>query len=459
MPVNLFSILSLLRTLPVVLLAVLAMVQLVGCTSDQPNTMGMDLVRTEFEVELEPLDITNTTMYSTLSINDADVPYDEQEALYLGSQGGNSSSILANFSFDDIFTEDFVDTLFTEEHITSVNLRIMVLNDYQSLGVGEEDKSGEKGLNKDFLFYQLEAPFDSTAYPGPEPDHFPEILNEGGDPDEGNSFKVSLPIYTSNFLQWVEQGGLIGFMLTEGNSTEQGFMGYASRDMRHGGSTLGDVHEDVPLGLSLQVNFDNNQVLSLESVADISTFHEISDIPEDSADGFALRTVLRSYPLLRFDYSTLPDNIFINRAVLQVAIDTLASFGHTDGIFASEIDTSFFAARYDTMLLSDLEENVMSFSGMGDTGLNPLKDPFSHLNVTTSIQRVVNDAYEGERGFIITGTELYTASYFSSYFVTAPDIYFVEYRFHGTNDPDPNLRPMLKIYYSTVDEFQGGGAQ
>lgn len=451
MPEQFLTSRSLLRPL----LMILAMGVLVGCTSDEPNTIGMGLIDTQFEIELEPMEITNTIKYSALEITDADVPFDMQEVLYLGSQGGNTSSALANFNFDDIYTDDFVDTLFTADHITSVNMRFMVLNDYQTLGTGVEAKSGAKGLAKDFLVYQLEAPFDSTAFPGPQPAFLPNFVNDSPDPDSGTTFKIVIPIYTAYFLQWMEQGGLIGFMVTEGNNTEEGLVGYASRDMLHGGSTLDPLFEDVPLGIILQVTFDNDSVLVIESVADISTFHETSDIPVDSADGFVMRTVLRSYPTLYFDYSTLPKDVFINRAVLHVVNDTLSSFGHVDGVIASEIDTVFFGDPYASFTLSELDDITTDFSGMGELGLDPLTHDVFQFNVTTSIQRVVNEAYEGDRGFILTGPE----EFLSSYLALDPDLYFVEYRFHGTNDPDPDRRPRLIITYSTVEEFVEGGAQ
>ncbi len=449
---------SLLRILPVILLIILATVFFVGCTSDLPNDIGVGLVETEFEVELLPLEISNTTMYSAMTIVDANVPFDQQEVLYMGSQGGNTSSILTNFDFRDIYTEEFPDTLFTQGHIVSVNMRGMVLDYYQGLGTAEGKGSEDKGLSKDFLIYQLTAPFDSTAFPGPEPAHEPEILNIISDPDPGTSFKVVIPIYTTYFLQCLEEPGLVGFLMTEGNNTEEGLVGYASRDMKHGGSTLDPVYVDVPLGMIFQVTFDTGDVLVIESVADISTFHEESDIPETSDDGFVMRTVLRSYPALRFDYSTLPKNIFINRAILQVVNDTLSSFGRLDGVIAAEVDTVFFRDSNDefpTWDVSELEDISTIFFGMGELGLDPVKDDVFQFNVTTSVQRIVNDAYEGSRGFILTGPE----GYITYYPALNPDIYFVEYHFHGTNNPDPNLRPKLLINYTTIDEFQEGGAK
>lgn len=455
MPEHILNFRSTPRLMPAALAVVLALFLLGGCTSDAPDNRGMGLVETTFEIELEPIEISNTTMYSAMDVSDADVPLDQQEVLYMGSQGGNSSSILVNFNFDDLYTEEIPDTMFTAEHITSVNMRLLVLKDYHSIGAISDTNSADKGLAKDFLVFQLEAPFDSTAFPGPEPAYYPNAWDVSTDPDPGNGDEISIQIYEAEFLLLLQEGGLQGFIITEGNATEEGLVGYSSRDLTHGGTALNPVHENTTLGVVLQISFDTNAVMAVESVADISTFHEVSDIPSDPGDGFFVRSVLRSYPALMFDYSSLPENVFVNRAVLQVVNDPTVSFGHVDGVIISEMDPTYFGDPFKSLDLEELDEQTTSFGGMGNLGLDPVTDTYFQFNVTTSIQRVVNEAYDGDRGFIFTGPE----SFHTNYPALNPDIYFFEYHFHGTNDPDPDLRPKLKITYSTVGEFLEGGAR
>lgn len=433
------------RFVPQVILLILLVGLIVsGCTSDDPNDLGTPLVPTHIDEVLVPLQITQLDQFMGKAINDLRVPIRRQEALYLGSQGGTSSSMLVNYDFSDIFTDSIPEEAYTQENIVSVNFRFLMLDYYVKRDTLAE---GEKYHE----VFQLEAPFDTTAYPGPVPPYDPTDLNIDAEPEEGNTLTIGLP--ESFFLSWVANDTLQGLMVREGSGSRPGLVGFSSRDMKHGGTTLPPVHENTVPGPALLVKFVNpDTTLVIRPVADTSTFDEILLPPIEPDDGFFMRTCLRNYPILSFDFSALPENVRINRAVLYVVNDTISSFGNLESIVVSEFDLDWIGSPHDTLPLEDLEDVVYSISGM--VSLDPTLNRVLQFNVTDAIQRVINGVYDGQRGLILTAGEDFFPSFDLS--VVDPDLYFTQFNFFGTAAAD-SLRPQLRISYSAIDELTGGG--
>ena len=276
-------------------------------------------------------------------------------------------------------------------------------------------------------------------------------LNINPVPDISSEPHISIaPVF---FLHWVEAGGQQGLMVRRGTGSQAGLMGYSARDMQHGGSTLGDLAETTLVGPVLKVKFISpDTTVSFPTYADISTFHEISTVPTDMTNGFMMRTNQRSYPAFRFDFSALPDNIFINRAILSVTNDTLTSFGNLESIVVSELPIEQFGVPGDSMPLTDLDNWTYLITGM--VNLDPILHGHMQFNVTAAIQRIVNSVYEGDKGFILTAGE----DFFPAYNISAvdPDFFFTQFNFFGTAAAD-SLRPHLRISYSSLDELTGGG--
>jgi len=423
-----------------------------GCTSDSPGLVGTGLVTAHIDSVLVPLGITTVEQYMGKNVSQVDIPVPRQEVLYLGEQGGTSSSILINYDFRGIFTPEIPAEAYTFENIVSVDLRLLMLEYYSNLNTdagGEGDET--RALGKYYEVFQLDAPFDSTAYPGPVPPHDPTDLNIA--PGLEESSYLTLPLPVSFFLGWVANDTLQGLMVGEGNGSTDGLIGFSARDMKHGGSALPPVNADIVPGPALLVKFlDPDTTLVIPPVADTSTFDTIAEAPATPDDGFMMRTCLRSYPILRFDMSSLPDNISVNRAVLYVVNDTSTSFGNLEAIVVSEYHMDWFGVPGDSIPLADLDDVTYNISGM--SSLDPTSETVLQFNVTTAVQRIVNDVYEGERGFILTAGE----DFFPNYDLSAvdPDFFLTQFNFFGTAAAD-SLRPQLRITYSSIDELTGGG--
>ncbi len=423
-----------------------------GCTSDLPNEVGTGLIDSEIDVVLAPLILEDIEIYKDKNISEADLPLAEQEVLYLGSQGGNSSSILLNYDFATVYTDSFPESAWTHGNIINVKLRFLMLEYYGHLRPGEGDSKSDKALAKIYNVFELDDEFDPAAFPGPLPDQGELNINIDDDPTDAEYLEIRLRV--SSFLSWVNAGITQGLVVSEGPGSNQGLSGFSSREMLHPASSLIDYQEDTSVAPVLLVHFaHNDSVYILEPWADTSTFHEISQAPTVADDGIMMRTCLRSYPMLRFDFSTLPPNAFINRAVLSVTNDTTASFGNLQALVISEINTDNVGVPGDSMPLADLEGAVYQISGM--VNLDPKLNEHLEFNVTTAVQRIVNNVYEGERAFIMTAGE----DFFPSYDIDAmdPDFFFTQFSFYGTSDAvADSLRPKLKISYTQMNAIEGG---
>ncbi len=424
-----------------------------GCTSDLPSDVGTGLVDAEIDVVLEPLILDDVEIYKDKNVSEADRLVHEQEVLYLGTQQGNSSSILLNYDFGNIYSLAFPESVWTAENITSVKLRLLMLEYYGHLRPGEGDTGPDKVLAKYYDVHELDNEFYPAGYPGPVPPHGDVNLNIDYQLDDSEYLEITLS--EPFFMSWVEAGITQGLVVSEGDGSVQGFTGFASREMLHPASSLIDYHEETLVAPVLMVHFaHNDSTCFIQPWSDTSTFDEISEAPTDVADGMMLRTCLRTYPMLRFDFSALPANAFINRAVLSVTNDTTRSFGNLQSMVISEIDTRYVGTPGDTMPLLDLEGAVYQISGM--VNLDPILNQYLEFNVTTAVQRVVNDVYEGERAFIMTAGEDFFPSYdFDS---VDPDFYYTQFSFFGNSDAVPDsLRPKLKISYTQMDVIEEGG--
>lgn len=428
--------------------ALLSVALLIGaCSSDDPSAVGVGLVDREIDVLLDTVDMTELSVFRQIPISEPDLPLWQQEVLYVGEAGGNASSILTQYDLDWYAGELEAQGLSVADTINTVDFRLLVLTATPVYDV-DADPAGAK-----YELYEVDAPIDSTLYPGAEPGPEGLALTSTFTATEIVS-RVEFPITPTAFKAWIAEGGIHTFLIKAAVDSKTGLVGFSSMDMKHGGSTLWETADLDVIGIAINVTFKNSDtVISIPPTLDTSTFHELYAEPSDPAGGFFLRTGLRSYPALRFDLSALPENIFINRAVLAVANDTLSSWGTLESIVVSEMDPNLFGTVGDTLTLDELGDSVYAVRGM--TSVDPRIHHKLEFNVTTSIQRMINGAYEGTRGFVLTAGEDFLPSYDTT--TLDPDFYFNQFNFYGTADPDTLLRPRLKITYSSNETIQGGG--
>ena len=430
-------------TIPAAALAVLAALA-GGCSSDLPTRVGDDLATLDVDSVLVPLDVRLLDRYSALALTDAKVPLSTQQVLYLGEQQGNRSSILVNFDFDAVFNEDFPEELYTDENIQTVKLSLTMLKFYGNA----TDTSSVRRIY--YRIYALDAPFDTTAYPGPVPAHDGRDLNADYLLEQGD--EPLIPLYKSDFLEWIATGGTRGFVIQAGAESDSGLVGFAARDLKRYTEIPPVAVGTVPAP-NFVVNFVSEDVNRLIApVADISTFDQVPPPPADPADGLLVRTCLRQVPALLFDLTKLPPDVYINRAILVLHNDTSRSFGTLQTLVVSELGLQYFGNPYDTYTLTGLGGVIYPITGTFNN--DPTYNERFDFNVTTSMQRYINGSYTDVRGFVLTADEDFLPGYDTS--TIDPDFYFNEFLFHGFGAAD-SLRPHLQITYSSVSGLGGDG--
>ena len=422
-----------------------------GCTSETQNLVGTSLISSQVDTVLRPLAIRNIADYSPAAVVDEAEPFDRAQVLYFGRQGSESSSILLNYDFSTLQAEGWLPDVVNADNITAVKLVMIRLEHYRKLpGDGRGDFHNP--ALKSYEAYQLDHTYDAQDYPGPLPPSDPLRLNE--DPQPRSTGGVTLIINTNRFLEWYAAEDSVGVMVTEGvyPDSDDGLVGYGSRDMTRF-SEPPPEWEGTTVPPKLQIEFaDTTANLIIAPYADISSFDQVDAAPTDLSTGFMLRTHLRDYPWLLFDFSKLPANVFINRAVLAVANDTTRAYGPGfEAIVVSELDSTLVPDTGDTVTTEWIGNNVYEINGR--LSLKPWETTRLDLVVTAAVQRLVNQVYTGRRGFLQTAGEAEFASVAGAGF--DPGLLMQRFWFYGDDAPADTLRPYLQITYTRTNVLTG----
>lgn len=438
--------------LAALVLAVPTVLWLGGCSSDEPNRVGAGLVDAEIDSVLVELPVNSVNAYGAVRVENGDLPLHRQQVLYMGSQGGVTSRILANYDFSDIYSDVYPASAFLPENIKTVKLSLHKLTHYKGSEV-----TGQP-VDHYYQVRQLSAPFDSLAfmgYPNPAPASGERELSAKPD----SAYQESEPgvlMVAADFLDWLSAGQTIGLIIGFDAASDSGLVGFGARELvRYSEIESVGVGTIVAPNFIVEFNDGTTPRFLLAPVADTSTFEVVPPVPTalaDIADEFVLRTCLRSYPAFDFDFSKLPDDVLINRAVLRLTNNEALAFGNSEAIVVSELDSlKLAAASSDTLTFAELD--VATYVITGQTSLDPRNVRHLAFDVTTLVQRLVNDVYADPRGLVLTAGE----DIFPTYDLTAvdPDFYFTEFHFFGTATAD-SLRPRLEITYSRHGDRMGG---
>lgn len=426
--------------------ALLAVVfQLVGgCTSDEPNPVGAT-IPPELDLE-DPVAVTVRTFAQSgsVTLTDDDVPFDESEVLYLGAEGGVESSILLTYDLSAFMDSLGVDVPVNASTVQETQLTFYRLNAYAP----EDTLTPEIELNIEM--WALADTLDTSLYPGPEPATSAFLFDEFG-----TSAVTFVDFHDYIFLDWLEDGRA-DIMIRAGAGSDPGLLGFASRDLQLN-TAMPQEWAGTKVGVTLQVTVDDLDddlepvTVSLAPVKDVSTFHVLDEAGGDLSEPFMMRTHLRESPWFRFDLSSLPEDVLVNRAVVRCAVDTTGGYGPSESVVLSEVPLSVLAG-VDTLAIQELEGVALGLGG--NTNIDPaelLSDsaPWLGFNVTMAVQRHVNGVDETEMAFMLNAGE----DMFSSWdqLLSDPEFYLTRFQFFGTGHL--HLSPYLEVTYTV---FSGG---
>jgi hypothetical protein len=440
-----------------------------GCTSEDPNPVGVDLRETSIDSSLVSLRASSVVGYGVLDVTDPDVPHDQTEVLYLGNNATESSSILASYDFTVLDHPDSAYLLpyVTVENVVAVDIVLYMLTWYEPYrGLDPPDPDDETydpvvrpwlGAQKYYDVHALVAPLDTLRYPDDEPAYEGALLSLPASEPEPASGPIFIDLSAGLVVERLLTRDPLGVIIREGTGSDPGILGFASKEMVHGGSTLPTLNAQVVLGPALRLRLDqtpdewasDRQYLILGPVADVCTWHRVEPVSTDPSDAIMVRTHLRSYPAVSFDLSALPPDVRVNRAQLVVVNDTTRSYGHRTVLTCSELPVEFAPGGRTTVGLDDFAPEVFLLDGNGTWEPEHLSEIELRFDVTQSIQRAINGAYEGERAFLLAAGEYFFPGWNAD---PDPDFWFTKWVFHGTGAA-AELQPRLEISYSRLDEL------
>ena len=450
-----------------------------GCTSDPLSAVGSGLVDDRIDSTLLELKMVTIDAFSGIQVDDDAVSLVEQQTVYMGTEANTQASLLINFDFGDIVSDDYPLELFDRDNIQTVKLSLTKLLPYSARkdSVLYDEITGEvdtiyrvptgQPLDLRYFVFELQAPFDSltyTTYPAAVPSYNGAALNSDfTESKEGE--EPTLSLYVDDLVRWVTTGAEVGIMVQLGDQSDPGLVGFASRDLK---STY---YSEIPVvavgtipGPNLIVTFEAGaDPLLIRSDADVTAYEQVDTAPTtvaEAADRFILRTGLRSYPAIRYSLDALPPNAIVNRAVLTVTNDNSTGYGPEFSVVVSEIVDTVMDNTDRRLDVSGLKDERDVYTLEFRDNLRPDVDQVIEFDVTEALQRAVNGVTAETRGLILTGVETKVPFLGTRRIppdVTLPGFYYRQMNFRGLADPDPASRPFLRVWYSVINDLTGGG--
>jgi hypothetical protein len=437
--------------------ALLVAAMLGGCTSDVENLVGTELPQAGFDSLLVPLGVDSLRDFGVVNVT-LSPPFLANEVLYFGIQGQERSSIITGYDFADLDTSLWNERTVRAENIQRVWLVLYMLSYYTSLLPSDLPA---KGLVKSYEVRELVDPPDSAAmaalYPGSPPPPTGAVVNPASLSPQPAGSEIQLELDEETFLRWFHQGTRQGVLVSQGDTGESdaGLIGFASTEMAHPGSTMDPTLVGTLVGPALHVEFiEPDTVAGILPYLDTDT-EQLAPVPTEPDTGFVLRTHVRSYPFFSFSLDSLPPNVFINRAVLVVAVDSTRSYGPLGALVVTELkeDRLPGSGPVHQATLDDLEAATREVTAL--TSVAPHGTGRLEFRITSSLQRHVNGLLTGPLHLLLAAGE----DFYPDADVEAvdPDFYLRRYTFQGTQAPD-SLRPHLRITYTRLAELERGGS-
>ncbi len=451
-----------------VALALAATALLAGCTSDEPNPVGAG-VPGELQInDPAPKVLFETAVRGLVSVEDEDVPYDENQVLYFGGSGLDSSSILVRYDLSTLSTlPDSVPEWFELDDETIVFCKILLYRlKYYVPELPESTGDKQEEYNKHYKVHSLSEPLDTSLYPGPEPAFaaLPLLVDQfhsGAEP--------SLDVNPLTVLDWIENG-TNGIIIREGDDSASGLIGYASSDI-HGGGFQEMERETVgtTLGASLQITVygellglteagqdtvldSYSEIFVIAPIADVSTLHSLEDYSADLSTDVVLQTHRRLSPFFSFAIlDSLPDDVFINLAVVRLGVDFDRSSGQIQSLVVHEAPLALIDGSA-SVTLQDLRDDGDVAGGQYSVDLEGMllaESDWVGWDVTSTVQRILNGVLDPDTIFLVTAGESFTG--YAPTVNYGPDFYLSRYVFQGLDHPV--LKPHLEITYTP---FSGG---
>ncbi len=451
-------------TIMIAAFACVGVIWIAGCTSEEPNPVGTGIPG-DIEVAVPATKaIYEMVRAGHLKVTDEDVSYAANEVLYFGHSDTDSSSILLRYDLTTL-PDSVPDWLeLNDDTILGAELRLYRLKYYApTLPDTSIDKDEE--FDSHYRVYSLSEPLDVSLYPGLEP-AFDALLIDQID----SGAEPSLDLNVGTVLDWMVEGSN-GIIIREGIGSADGLIGFGSNNMNENAyGELERVEATTTIGITLAVTvYDElwgigsegqdslfalvDSIFVFPSKNDVSTWHTQPHPSPDLAEDIVMQTHNRISPYFEFDLEELPEDVFINRAVIRLGFDFDRTVGQLQSLVIHQVPQSMIDG-VESITLQALEDERVGSTGQYAVDyetMQAIESDWVGWDVTPTIQRIINGVLDPDFVFVLTAGET-----FSGYLATSaytPDFYFSRYVFKGTDEL--LLRPHLELTYTNFS----GGAQ
>lgn len=326
------------RSLFLVLLLAIAL--LVGACSDEPYG----------SLYCPPGPRDTLVVYPRLELQKVKVAFDGHgsyqeygmagmQSLYLGTEGDTQSEILVNFRFDKWYRYNnysYPDSLFDEAHIKQVWLSLNRLRPYMINTGADSNSVSPPGIA--FVVQEVVYPFYPDEYqdwPGPAASLEGRILNTDFTEVSFNK-NPRIHLEVEDFLAWVEEWSTVGMVISAGQESEPGLVGFASKELR-------DLSEVGPLDVgdmfapTIGVEFNDGAIpnLLIPPEDDSSTFHQVAALPPEQVQ---VQSGLQSYSVLTFDIPPISEGSCVTQLGIRMSSIETSLVWNGDCLVMSYLD-------------------------------------------------------------------------------------------------------------------------
>ncbi len=315
--------------------------------NDNPTSVGLGLLRNDY-INVKQLDSYTDSLKQTSTYYKKSVPLGISNTLLIGNAANVQSSSLIKFSIvlDDSVKQDL---LSNKINVVSSNVLLYPIYTF-----------GDTNASLDFTVHKVLNTWDPNVIDG---DNASSISYDQTDlstsrnySDSLVTFKLDNSLVTGwlNYVADTSQPAAYGIYLIP-NSSSKKVVGFQALSVGSSNVSTLQIILQKPGVYQDTLSFYPNQDASVVT----------GNLPNLSADEFAVQGGLTVNSKLWFDVSAIPKNTVINHALLTLNIDTLASI--TGTIFVNSLEARLFwdttQGTYDTNQVFTLSRSGNTFQG------------------------------------------------------------------------------------------------
>ena len=374
---------------------------IVSCSQD-PTSVGSELISQNEKINFQELDSYQSNIFQKSKNYQDKIKFGSSYVVLLGKNSYAEASVLMRYH---IYMPDSLYAMVASGQYNVKSATMTMIPSYLL---------GEKTAPVDFSVFQVKSDWSPVGF---DRDSIPNLVYDPVDVSSGSIISDTLITFNLNndvVTQWLKYSADSNSvpknfgLLLKPKSTSQKIIGFYSAD------ASSSTNETV-----LSVILERPSIrLDTVGVSPFLHMYYLTGSPPPVSNNFTLQGGIGLKGTIFFDVSTLPKNIIVNKAILELNRDSTATVDSdpsSDSLFVQMLSDSTTKALKDSSVITILSKKGNIYSG----------------DVAWIVQRwAQGDANQGM--LLSLWDEFSSASRIA---------------FYGSNDPNKALRPKLKIIY------------